>query len=767
MKTYLLTSLLALCSISVFATHSGTGTEVYIEKTGNNTYKFTLTRYGIQASITSVTFSTNAPNTGSITLNRVSYKPASAVNCPFGYGEVSVGVFEGTAQFTSIPPNGITIESDNNQWSGFVNIAIDHDRLYSISKIYPGFEKSAQFFENSYLQSFSNSDVEINMGAFNGNHEDSLHFSFSNVNALNSLNGFEVGYSQNSPFGNSVTTTINPNTGLVMAKNVPNGHYFLGVNVDSYRNGNKVSTINRQVPIYVKTPASSLPEIDLTTVSFTGLDSSKIGNNYYFEMSYSDTLRLNLFASSTNNDSIVLRGLGNLLTNNDGNSGNCAGLSCAQYSLVGGSAGQTMVQGQFEFTPDSNFVDVNSNFGYAHFVFQAFQSDSCKEKRNQNLGLYIRVKRTQSIYSTSGAIVCNGQPFHSQILGDTTNLQWYPSTGVSNPTSASPLLSPSQNTTYTIVNLNNGDSISLKIEVGLVQKPILNISNATLSIPNNKAFDEVTTYYNGTAVYQVDDSLQVNLVGDYYSEGILGNCSSFSDSIKHSALNKIALSNAQKGAAIKTSGHGKKVLKFNFPNRNYQVQKIRMLSPISAYNKTSSAPELKLLDLQGQLLKSVSGTYANNQVWEFNMSNQPFTQGDIYILELTMSETEVVLFKPQSLPFSDNANTFVVTAAEYSDYGVMKSDAFPYLDFEFSTSIAIVENELFATLYPNPVKDILYIETAEPCTLTLMDLNGRSIHVFEIKSTSNLDLSGLAQGAYLYELINALGYSKNGKLIKL
>jgi uncharacterized surface protein with fasciclin (FAS1) repeats len=59
--------------------------------------------------------------------------------------------------------------------------------------------------------------------------------------------------------------------------------------------------------------------------------------------------------------------------------------------------------------------------------------------------------------------------------------------------------------------------------------------------------------------------------------------------------------------------------------------------------------------------------------------------------------------------------------------------------------------------YPNPCADVLHVETEIPSTITLKDLNGRSIFSKEVTSTLDVNVSNLSQGSYLLNISNSAG----------
>jgi len=70
-----------------------------------------------------------------------------------------------------------------------------------------------------------------------------------------------------------------------------------------------------------------------------------------------------------------------------------------------------------------------------------------------------------------------------------------------------------------------------------------------------------------------------------------------------------------------------------------------------------------------------------------------------------------------------------------------------------SDATGIDEAKLHAVgFYPNPVTDMLFIESGEPVTVSLYNLNGKKL--ISRKDTRNLDVSSLAPGVYLLEMIS-------------
>ena len=69
-------------------------------------------------------------------------------------------------------------------------------------------------------------------------------------------------------------------------------------------------------------------------------------------------------------------------------------------------------------------------------------------------------------------------------------------------------------------------------------------------------------------------------------------------------------------------------------------------------------------------------------------------------------------------------------------------------------------------IYPNPTSGTLYVQAPEGSTLTLIDMNGRTIAQQKVNATEEVvDLSELAQGVYLLE-VNSGGQLYRERVVK-
>ncbi|MCT4622165.1 MAG: T9SS type A sorting domain-containing protein, partial [Schleiferiaceae bacterium] len=230
-------------------------------------------------------------------------------------------------------------------------------------------------------------------------------------------------------------------------------------------------------------------------------------------------------------------------------------------------------------------------------------------------------------------------------------------------------------------------------------------------------------------------------------------------------LNRVANSAAFSGKSIRSSGNDVKSLTLQFPSRSYSIDSIRFLAPYPQYQKTTQPPYLVIIDPQNQTIYSDTAIGYQNLVWTFALTGLILDKGTNYRIELHQFENEIVLFKPHSLPYMDKTGTMHITGAEYNHYGVNKNDAFPYLEFEFASSITVREKELDAKIYPNQTAGILAIEANEDWSFLMYDLTGRLVETHNSTEGQKIDLSLLPAGTYLYEILSTTNQSKRDKLI--
>ncbi|MCT4623845.1 MAG: hypothetical protein N4A46_09510, partial [Schleiferiaceae bacterium] len=283
MKPLLLTLFLTLSRI-VLAAHGGVGAEVSMEKINGNVYEITAVLYHIDYYMHTLTIKTDHPTTPTVVLSRTDLDTLPLSNC-FYDPSLYLGVYKGQAYLPNMPATGVhmSINSATSSfyWYNTNNLPDPTPTLFEFA-IFPNFgTASPRFNALNDLRYETDTTITINMGAYNSNRDDSLHFSFASLKVPSSQ--FNYGYSQQYPFGDTVTTFIDPQTGIITAENVPPGLYYLGVQVDAYRNGHKSSYIRRELNVCIGPNGKLSPDLKIDNIKFTGQDSSQVNGNYHFE----------------------------------------------------------------------------------------------------------------------------------------------------------------------------------------------------------------------------------------------------------------------------------------------------------------------------------------------------------------------------------------------------------------------------------------------------------------------------------------------------
>ncbi|PTX63517.1 putative secreted protein (Por secretion system target) [Kordia periserrulae] len=155
-----------------------------------------------------------------------------------------------------------------------------------------------------------------------------------------------------------------------------------------------------------------------------------------------------------------------------------------------------------------------------------------------------------------------------------------------------------------------------------------------------------------------------------------------------------------------------------------------------------------------------SGTTTNMVTIQVNGAP---TSGTMYILEnnSSLAATVTPLKSFMSADMEDDGSAMYSNRVDPNGTGVSGSSS-----VDFST-LSVTQNEfLELTIYPNPVKDILYLTSVTPITkVEIINTNGQSV----LNSTSNmeqLDVSRLQSGVYFLKIYHQK-HSMTKKIVKL
>jgi subtilisin-like proprotein convertase family protein len=139
-----------------------------------------------------------------------------------------------------------------------------------------------------------------------------------------------------------------------------------------------------------------------------------------------------------------------------------------------------------------------------------------------------------------------------------------------------------------------------------------------------------------------------------------------------------------------------------------------------------------------------------------NENDLDITFDDEATSDVVCSSPSVGIYKPTGTPLSDldgksSLGTWTVGIRDYynADTGILNDFSLTFCKSELVLGNSNIELDAI-TLYPNPVEDILYIDTIrEDLSYTLFDLNGR-----EILNTSKkvIPMASLSDGVYVVKI---------------
>ena len=169
---------------------------------------------------------------------------------------------------------------------------------------------SSPKFLNDLAFSQSNGKFNYNLQAIDPD-QDSISISFAMplINATSPIS-FSGGYSFSAPFPDSSENALNgPNTidpwsGILSLEtyNAPAGVYANCVVVRSYRNGQLIAEVYRELPLYINNSSTTIandpPELEIDTAVYTNV--SRLGNTYRLTAMNNDSIDLLINVSDLN-----------------------------------------------------------------------------------------------------------------------------------------------------------------------------------------------------------------------------------------------------------------------------------------------------------------------------------------------------------------------------------------------------------------------------------------------------------------------------------
>ncbi len=769
MKKLLTLTFSFLFSASLFATHI-VGQEIYYDYVSGNTYDVYLKLYTDPGAIPLPT-TWNLTVTGHPSITSLQVVQTTSTTFPAcGAGVYTVALYKATINLGPIPASGLEISySTCCRAQGISNISTTNFNIYISTKMIPlpgttVCSSSARFLEDTFLNGQPSVTNVYNSVAQDPNPTDSIYVSLTPAQTTSTINvNYLTGYSASNPFGTATgNTTIDSKTGLMHVTGANLGTYTVSTTVQSYTNGFLTSTMKRDLRMYISSNTDSVPTVSLTNITTGGTVSSS-SDVYTIEMNETDTLEFDVVGLTPNLSTVTLNGFGlNLIGSNGIGSGNNSALITAN----GGSfSGVSSASGHFAYVASPTIFLPGETVHFYNFMMQASIASTCGEILTDNIAVHVKVNKTQSIFGQNNYTICQGGMVQTQITGDTTNLSWSPTTGVSQPSSATPYLSPSATTSYTVTNNNDGSQITVLVTVDSLTAPTLSSTSTHASLPNASSFDLVVWYYNGAAIALNVDSVAMIISGDYFAYVEKGACSAFSDTITKTFKNQIPLNGTGSGSTILVDGDGKYSLDFKVNGYNNELASLYLILPDTLINKTTTPPDVEIKDAQNNVVANATAVLIDGVTWEVTGLNAALATNQVYTLEMEFDAGTIALFKPTSFAYTEPTNNVEVLSATYEINGAAQSDAFPFVVFGVKSGIGIAENQWDARIYPNPMADVLHIDLQGTATFELFDVAGRRIISTTLEGKTQVNTAELPAGVYVYE-INSAGKTAMGKLVK-
>ena len=149
--------------------------------------------------------------------------------------------------------------------------------------------------KDSHFFGFTDSTFSLQTGVFDPDVSDSIRVTFDNVRKdfTGTTITYAPGYSYDKPFGNSVTTTLDPKSGIIEVSGISlSGLYQVGLKLESFKGGVKESEVLWDFPVTIDQAGSTAPDNKLNVTQFSGISSSTASNGKVFEMAEGDILQI-------------------------------------------------------------------------------------------------------------------------------------------------------------------------------------------------------------------------------------------------------------------------------------------------------------------------------------------------------------------------------------------------------------------------------------------------------------------------------------------
>lgn len=734
-------------------------------------------------------------------IKRYTYRSA-----PVAIGTIPVGGLHVYSGFTYRPEND-NLPTDTAQ--GFTLRAIMYPYQQSVGTLsaYPCYDSSPLFAEVPRF-AFSTNQNAFFLDGTDPDLQDSTFFGWAHPLAYDTVYPpapilFDTAYGYTSPLPGVLQSASNQpallqGDGLLTFKSVNTGSYTYCYKVESWRDGQLISEVFRDFAIQIgsgssvpgpcATGVNNPPTLAIQYYPNTDTLNPIVVNNqvvgYEGAVLAGDTVRFKLFGqdvellSNCVPQSITLTASGRAMSSTlTPASGTCANQPCAYFASLNSNGSFTnTVTNLVDFTWPTAAAHVPIGQSEQNYIFDIAMADNnCPLPEARTIQLKIKVLRplaiAQEVYR-----ICQGDSAAIQFFGDTANLSWSTTNGISCTNCAQFYAAPQTSTAYEVTDLNTGYVISFTVLVDpQLPAPQLNVVGSGLHLANATAYDSVFWKRNYAPFFpQPIDNYTPWLSGGYWVGAESGACQNYSAHQYFWFTDNLSANTDSLGQWFDNRRanltHG---FSFSLENEpNYLLNAIYLHAFSNNTQGNLATAIAKIWDQQLALVfQTDSVVRLSDDIIAF-YGDANLQGGADYLMGIyTDTSLTVPTFKPDKWPVVANqGRVLVYNASNAVGYTLPSNNApdYPFVHFGLASHIGLGEERPKGLrIYPNPTQRWLYIDVEDVVIVQLFDLQGKMLVQAEVRSHAKLNLENFSNGIYLLKITITNGVQSTHRVVKV
>jgi hypothetical protein len=384
------------------------------------------------------------------------------------------------------------------------------------------------------------------------------------------------------------------------------------------------------------------------------------------------------------------------------------------------------------------------------------------------VSLVVKVNKPKSIYGPTLIKYCAGQQYSYQLFGDSANVSWFPSTGLSQANIPNPIIQTNTSTNYLVVNNNNGDTLHVQVIVGQTNPAQWSLAPLSASILNYTDYDTVKWYYYNEVFKRDTIAVYTYPSGVYSATYQNYPCLKYTDTVTNLPTTDLTFTDFT-GRRFSTPDLGGFFeIKFSSPLQGRRLSNLYMLFPDAENALSPFNPIVTLRDSSGAIV--LQDTIVIQLYGFFILQNMalPMVENMVYTLQIQVPKNVYKVLQPLQYPYIPNGGNVAITTAKFTNANNTFSFAVqPYLSISTTDRIG---NEEFAakekiTVFPNPFSQEIITDLVGNYTFELLDATGKQIMFGQYTDAQAIDTGHLPRGFYTYRIVTTTGLH-SGKLVK-